>query len=185
MVGRKPTEIGRLRRSSSLRQTVGGYVLRHPTEFLVRPLLEFYSWPTRLPPGPDLAAIAANVLGDCLRGDAWFRIVSSSDRRASGASDSLARCSMSVPFSNFTSNLLVSHQYWTSPQPTSSSPGLRGDEVRKSTPLSGGRRGMGRRSPGGSISTWERTRGRSTSRPRCTSSTESTAVHSLFRRLRF
>ncbi|EJK65066.1 hypothetical protein THAOC_14132, partial [Thalassiosira oceanica] len=48
----------------------------------------------------------------------------SSDRRASGASDSLARCSLSVPFSNFASNLLVSHQYWTSPQPTSSCPGL-------------------------------------------------------------
>jgi len=40
---------------------------------------------------------------------------------------------------------------------------------------------MGRRSPGGSTSTRERTQGRSTSRPRCASSTESTAAHSLFR----
>ncbi|EJK51449.1 hypothetical protein THAOC_29377, partial [Thalassiosira oceanica] len=70
----------------------------------------------------------------------------SSDRRASGASDSLARCSLSVPFSNFASNLLVSHQYWTSPQPTSSCPGL--PRYASSLLFQAGD-GIVRRSPGG------------------------------------
>ncbi|EJK72570.1 hypothetical protein THAOC_05888 [Thalassiosira oceanica] len=78
-----------------------------------------HSLPTRLPlpPGlePDLAA--ANVLGDRLR---VRRVVQ--DRivvgpQSCGESDSLACCSLSIPFSNLTSNLLASHQYWTSPRP--------------------------------------------------------------------
>ncbi|EJK57604.1 hypothetical protein THAOC_22335, partial [Thalassiosira oceanica] len=65
----------------------------------------------------------------------------------------------------------------TSPQPTSSSPDC--EATRYTSPLLfQGARGMGRRKPRGGKApgTRERTRGRSTSRPRCTSSTESTLL---------
>ncbi|EJK43696.1 hypothetical protein THAOC_37835 [Thalassiosira oceanica] len=172
LVPQSTKAIERVRHSSSLRQTVGGYVLRLPTELRGSPpclqpardpALSGYLKETgrqgagdragRLP----AASVAGSVLPLASMSQSLLEAGSSSDDSSCGNEEpSTPRLPPGLGPDLAAANVLgdclrgdrILDLAATSPQPTSSSPPLRGDEVRKSTPLSGGRQGMGRRSGG-------------------------------------